>query len=269
MRDPHLATTNRLAEPTSIRESAAEEAPDLEDYLPDVGLASFGGLQERVFEHDDRVQVTSTEQLPWRVNASLRITAADGSIWLGTGWFVTPRTLITAGHCVFINHSGVPGRDGWVRSIAVMPGRNGSALPFGSQTTTTFQGVDGWTQQADERFDYGAIVLPGPFAGTIGVRRFAVWSDTALNNVEATIVGYPGDKPAGTLWRHALPIHAVEAMKIFYKIDTAGGQSGAALYVMDGGEPVAVGVHTYGGATSNSATRITQEVFDNIRRWSV
>ena len=45
---------------------------------------------------------------PWRVHASLLITAADGSNWIGTGWFVSPRVLVTAGHCVFIKGSGVP-----------------------------------------------------------------------------------------------------------------------------------------------------------------
>jgi V8-like Glu-specific endopeptidase len=66
---------------------------------------------------DNRVQVTNTTDFPYRVNASLLITARDGSQWIGTGWFISARTLITAGHCVYITNSGVAGRDGWVKSI--------------------------------------------------------------------------------------------------------------------------------------------------------
>jgi glutamyl endopeptidase len=37
---------------------------------------------------DDRIQITITADYPWRVHASLRITAADGNFYLGTGWFI-------------------------------------------------------------------------------------------------------------------------------------------------------------------------------------
>jgi hypothetical protein len=41
---------------------------------------------------------------------------------------------MTAGRVVHIKDSGVAGRDGRVRKIQVMPGRNGSTLPYGSVT---------------------------------------------------------------------------------------------------------------------------------------
>jgi glutamyl endopeptidase len=251
-------------------EAARPEAEvDPAEHLLDVGAASFPGFNpEAVFHPDDRVRVTTTNDLPWRVNASLRITARDGSRWIGTGWFISPRTLVTAGHCVFIKGSGVPGRDGWVRSIDVMPGRNEAFLPFGTVTATSFRTVRAWAEQKNESFDYGAIILPVPLGNTTGLRRFAVRNDAALVNTQAEVAGYPGDKPPGTAWRHALPIRSVNPLKVFYTIDTAGGQSGAAVCVTEDGEPVAVGVHAYGGGTSNSATRITQDVFNNLQRWS-
>ena len=53
----------------------------------------------------------------WRVHCSLLITAADNSSWIGTGWFIGPRTLITAGHVVYITNSGVPGRHKFEQQI--------------------------------------------------------------------------------------------------------------------------------------------------------
>src|SRR4029453_10505257 len=112
--------------------------------LRDIGEASFGPpppKAETVHGPDDRVQITNTAVYPWRVHSSLLITAADGSMWIGTGWFIGPHTLINAGAGVYIKNSGVPGRDGWVRSINVMPGRNGSSLPYGSVTSSNFRSV--------------------------------------------------------------------------------------------------------------------------------
>ena len=61
-------------------------APEV--YLPDVGLASFGqpdGVQlETVHGRDDRMPIKDTDRYPWSAVASLMITAADGSQWLGT-----------------------------------------------------------------------------------------------------------------------------------------------------------------------------------------
>jgi glutamyl endopeptidase len=56
--------------------------------------------------------------------------------------------------------------------------------------------------------------------------------------------------------------------KVYYDIDTAGGQSGSAVYRIDGnGDRIAFGIHAYGGGTTNSATRITTPVHDNIVNW--
>lgn len=236
----------------------------------DIGVASFGEIEGSgvaVIGTDERTQVTQTDQYIWRAIASLRITARDGSLWIGTGWFISPRTLITAGHCVFINGSK-PERNGWVSRIEVIPGRNGFLNPFGTITATAFRSVRGWTEKADQNQDYGAILLDQPFGQNTGWFGYGVFDDNKLVGVEAHVAGYPGDKPSGTIWHHALPISQVTEPKVFYAIDTAGGQSGAAVYLLENGLPIAVAVHAYGGATSNSGTRINPAVYQNLRQWT-
>jgi glutamyl endopeptidase len=241
----------------------------------DIGAASFdeggAGAGVAVLGSDDREQITQTEQYLWRAIASLRITARDGSLWIGTAWFVSPRTLITAGHCVFINGTSNPDRNGWVSSIDVMPGRNGFLKPLGTLTAKTFWSVRGWTEQRDQNLDYGAIILDQPFGQTTGWFGYGVFEDNKLAGAQAHVAGYPGDKqPAGTtLWHHSLPIASVSEPKVFYPIDTAGGQSGAAVYLLENDLPVAVAIHAYGGSTSNSGTRINSAVYQNLRQWSL
>ncbi len=238
--------------------------------LRDVGEASFGPpppVAETVHGPDDRAQITNTTSYPWRANASLLITAADNSMWIGTGWFIGPHTLITAGHCVFLKNSGVPGRDGWVKSIQVMPGRNGATLPYGSVTSTNFRSVKGWTQNGDETFDYGAIIIPTELGNTVGWFGFGVYSDADLVSATGNISGYPGDKPTGTQWYDARTIASVNSRKVYYDIDTAGGQSGAAVYRLINGARMGIAIHAYGGATTNSGTRIISEVYNNMVAW--
>jgi glutamyl endopeptidase len=240
--------------------------------LRDIAEASFGPpppRAETVHGPDNRTQITNTSAYPWRVHASLLITAADNSMWIGTGWFIGPHTLATAGHVVFIKGSGVAGRDGWVKRIQVMPGRNGATLPFGSVTSSNFRSVTGWTQSAagNENFDYGAIILPTELGNTTGWFGFGVYADADLLGATGNISGYPGDKPAGTQWYDARRIAAVNPTKVFYDIDTAGGQSGSAVYRIVNGARMGIAVHAYGGATTNSGTRINTSVFNNLVAW--
>lgn len=253
--------------------SAAELSGDLD--LPDIAEASFGtaaratsrDVLETVHGPDDRVQINGTDVYPWRAHASLLITARDGSMWIGTGWFIGPHTLMTAGHVVYVKNSGVAGRDGFVRSIKVMPGRNGATLPYGSVTSSNLRTVQGWATNGDEEHDYGAIILDTDLGSRTGWFGFGVYDDAALTASVANICGYPGDKPSGTQWYGARQIASVAARKVYYDIDTYGGQSGSAVYRIVNGSRYAVAVHAYGGATTNSGTRIVTPVFNNMVAW--
>ena len=255
-----------------LREAAAIEsvgAPDTSE-LRDIGEASFGPLPrqaETVHGPDNRVRITATSSYPWRAHASLLITAADNSQWIGTAWFIGPHTLMTAGHVVYIKNSGVAGRDGWVKRIQVMPGRNGSTLPFGSVTSSNLRSVTGWTGSGNENYDYGAIILPTNLGNTTGWFGFGVYTDAVLKSSVGNISGYPGDKPAGTQWYDARKIASVNSRKVYYDIDTFGGQSGSAVYRIVNGARYGIAIHAYGGATTNSGTRIVTAVYNNMVAW--
>ena len=60
---------------------------------------------------------------------------------------------------------------------------------------------------------------------------------------------------------------ALSPRKVYYTLDTAGGQSGSGVYVIQDGSRYAVAIHAYGGSGSNSGTRINTPVFDNLKLW--
>ena len=59
----------------------------------------------------------------------------------------------------------------------------------------------------------------------------------------------------------------MNSQKVYYDIDTAGGQSGAAVYRVINGARMGIAIHAYGGATTNSGTRIITAVYNNMVAW--
>lgn len=240
----------------------------------DIGEASFPAegrdiVAENVVGEDQRSPIVPATAHPYRAIASLLITAADDSRWIGTGWFISPRTVITAGHCVCIRNSAVARRNGFVKSIEVIPARNGSEHPFGSAISNTFRAPDEWSVDGNPNHDYGAIVLDAPLAGAFAVFGFGVYTDAELLSVTANVSGYPDDKTSGTQWFHSQKLANVNASKVFYQVDTAGGQSGSPVWRIIQRRRFAFAIHAYGGRTTNSGTRITQAVHDNLTAWKV
>jgi glutamyl endopeptidase len=180
---------------------------------------------ETVCGHDDRVQITATTAIPWRWICELIITMPNNAGFRGTGWFIGPRCVMTAGHCVYSKSNG-----GWAKKIEVIPGMNGIARPYGSSIGTSFRSVTGWTNNADPNFDYGCIILPSALGNVVGYFGFASLSDASLNNLIVNNSGYPGDKPFGTQWFNAGRVTNVTARKIYYMLDTYGGQSGSPVW---------------------------------------
>ena len=265
---PTMSTDDGEFGPESA--SADDEADaTLAEYQFDIGNASFGFGPETVHGMDDRVKISAprTSNYPWRVHCSLLIKAADNSNWIGTGWFISPNVLITAGHVVHIKGSGVPGRDGWVNEIRVIPGRDGTSKPYGEALSTKFFSVRGWTENGNGEYDYAAIVLDEKLGKRTGWFGFGLYGDDDLKRTTANISGYPGDKPSGTQWYAARRVDSVGPRKVFYDVDTAGGQSGSAVYRIKDGSRYGIAVHAYGGAVVNSGTRINRAVFDNMQAW--
>ena len=244
--------------------------------LPDIAEASFGAgarqvpksVLETVHGPDDRVKITSTNVYPWRAHASLLITARDGSMWIGTGWFIGPHTLMTAGHVVYIKNSGVPGsrRLRPVHQGDAGPQRRDAALRLGHQQQPADRRRAGPTT-ATRSTTTARSSSATDLGNTTGWFGFGVYNDATLTASVGNISGYPGDKPDGTQWYAARRIASVAARKVYYDIDTFGGQSGSAVYRIVDGKRYAFAVHAYGGATTNSGTRIVTPVYNNMVAW--
>jgi glutamyl endopeptidase len=228
---------------------------------------------------DDRVRILDTDLPPWRMICALRMRGPTGAGAIGTGWFIGPRTVLTAGHCVFSNQFF----GGWASSVEVIPGLLGpgtdaDARPYGSATSMQLSSVDRWTESEDPDFDIGCIHLQEPVGDQIGWFAVAAMDPEELVGFLVNVSGYPADRGAGNEQYHASNrVLRVTERRLFYEVDTFGGQSGAPVWVheSDGSPPIAVGIHAYGvggtpadlGITANSAPRIIPEVLDKLKEW--
>ena len=119
--------------------------------------------------------------------------------------------------------------------------------------------------------DYAIIVLDLP-AGSTSSEGFGynvISPDSEVTDRLVSIMGYPGEKPQGTMWTSGGTISKVDTSKLYYRIDTTGGQSGSPIYTWWSGYWTLVGIHTIGDCASkasraNSGKHLTLLVLDDI-----
>lgn len=250
-----------------LQEAQSKESFEagLEGAIDEGFVEEAARAMEVILGTDDRVRITATTNVPWRRVCALRISFPSGSTYRGTGFLIGPRAVATAGHCVFLHDQG-----GWARQVEVIPGANGTARPYGQAVSTSLRSVAGWVNSKKPESDYGCIVLPpGAFGGrSLGSFGCANFDAAKIVAQPAVLGGYPGDKPFAELWGMSRVIKTVTAKTLIYDIDSMGGQSGAPVYVMRAGQRYVVGIHNYGQATGNSATRVTEPVYQRLLAWS-
>jgi V8-like Glu-specific endopeptidase len=229
--------------------------------------ATASSAQETILGSDDRIQQERTDRYPWSAIASLQVLGPKGFNWSGTGFFVTPFLLLTAGHCVYGRANGV---SGWAESIQIFPGRNGASAPFGQLSHRRIFSTKGWVNEARSDFDYGAIAvnpdeLRGRSPGYFGLR---LATNEELRRAPVTVAGYPGDQGlVGGLYYDVRSLEGLSPSFLTYEADTTAGQSGGPIFRSQDEIHEVVGIHTTGGEVSNWGLRLNQDMWANIKMW--
>lgn len=219
---------------------------------------------QKVFGADDRVQILSTHQYPWRTQCKLYMRFPSGNWYSGSATMVGYKYALTAGHCVYDASEG-----GWANYIQVVPGLDGTYMPYGAAYAVKLRSYKGWTQYGKYDHDFALITLDRNIGNTVGWLGYGYWS--SLGGVTTHIAGYPGDKGGITLWYDSDPVQTTTSKRVYYWTDTNKGQSGSGVYrIIDGNRYVFAvhsGYNTHWFTEYNRGTRIDSTKFNSIKSW--
>ena len=239
---------------------------------------------ESVIGADGRTRVTDTTEYPARAIGQIEL-FQNGQALICTGWLIDKNTILTSGHCSY-NADG--GTGDIIESATFTPGRNRLVDPYGSCSVYEVYAPIEWRRDGDPKYDFSIMQLGTNNAGTIttcDVGTTVGWfgisytaGADALTGNGATVQGYPGDKAFGTQWTMSGNIKKSTKLMVYYRMDTAGGQSGSPVFDITGAKcnftPCGMAIHSYAvglpgpGANANAGPRITQSRFTTITNYA-
>lgn len=218
-------------------------------------------VENIIGDTDERVAVPDPTQLPWRCIAMLSITYETGATAMGTGFFIGPKLLATAGHNIRDPRSGAR-----ATQILVSPGFNGTmSFPRTVPAVRTFADPRWLAGDDNPELDWGLVFLAddtiGRRLGWFGIGSF---TPAQLVPMAVNVSGYPADRTPLTQYFNGGRIERIESSFLLYSFDTSEGMSGAPVFALFDKQRVVVGIHTSGNDRLNRARRVDQMLFDTI-----
>jgi len=280
LRFPPAPIPYRL-EPASIPHPAAAHSPSTPGDGHIDGSEGDSAHRERIFGLYRRFRVHSTTSQPYLWICHIRV-HYRGKTYYGTGFLINipgsnTGCVLTAGHNLWMETRS------YVDSVEIkFPGRDLIVISKSSNITNRQRYFVSrqYEQNFHSNYDYGAIILPGYQQHGIGYTVLATNEELGNTAEPAELAGFPGDKPGMTIWATRGPLDSIDSgdpgsseepgsksKRLFYTLDTFGGQSGSPVYLRYKGDWTVVAIHTHGFEESNSAIRLRVEMLREVMGW--
>lgn len=267
--DPAAAAESMGTE-TLNRDGTTESAPASEGMRAILEQATSGSepatTDRIVVGTDERQQIEDASNYPERIVGWLWSQAQDDSWSTCTATLIGPYTAVTAAHCVFVHDKG-----GWVKQMLFLPGlTNPDSAPYGAFDWENINILKGYIDNYDGQnygsampWDLAVITLQEDAGNQLGWLGFRVDDATEW---PATIIGYPGDKPDGTMWKNTCTIKPDQFGDLIYwhECDSFAGSSGSSMFEDQNGDLYIRGINVAEDDKVNYGVRFTEPYYQFI-----
>ncbi len=178
-------------------------------------------------EMDSRVKVTDPREYPYSAIVSIKGRGC-------TGFFVGPKHILTAGHCVYNITSGI-----WYKDLDFYRGKNcdpDKGVFYKWKKSIIPAGYKDYKHPA---YDYAMIISYKKSRTTMNFG----WTYNPKSLSSVRIAGYPSDKPRMCMWESRCEIEDQWSSLLGHKCDTAGGNSGSPVYTYSRHMAIAYCIH--------------------------
>jgi V8-like Glu-specific endopeptidase len=198
--------------------------------------------------------------------------------FMGTGWFLTPDTVVTAAHVTDISEAWarVPLAAGW--HLEIIPAFAAAQRPLGTFWTTSLIRHPRWNGEHTTDFDIAVVKVAPASAGMpmASANCLTPQADAIAAGLlpHVQVAGYPyAVDSGGTPVVASGSVRIVEGNLCFYDADTEDGQSGAPVMSAGPGTPAVVAIHSAGrgnGSTGaahalNAGLRLRRDLVDWLK----
>ncbi|MGX7203310.1 trypsin-like serine peptidase [Enterococcus plantarum] len=216
------------------------------------------GVEHRsIIGVDERSRVFDTTLAPYQ---STVYVSSNG--YMGSGAVIGKNTVLTAAHVVKRIMENPTKATNYV-----IPGRNGATLPYGKFKIKQVHIPQRYLDKVDLDHDIAVLTLEennGHSIGDVVKQNPMVLTNTVSIGNTISSMGYPGDKPFGTMWESKGKIIRQSTNRIDHDIDTVGGQSGSPIF-NENHEIIAV--HVSGGKYNNSSVKLNTEHIEFVLKY--